>query len=46
MGQDIQEWTKWNLLKAAFDKIYLVHFWIPWPIFGIIYNSELQLVSA
>ena len=33
MNQGIQEWTKQNFLKAAFDKFYLFNFWIPWPIF-------------
>ena len=31
MGQSIQEWTKWNLLKTAFKKFHLVHSWILCP---------------
>ena len=31
MRQSIQEWTKWNLWKTAFKKIYLVHSWIVCP---------------
>ena len=33
LGQSIQEWTKWSLCKTTnFNKLYLVHSWIPWPI--------------
>ena len=33
LRQSIQEWTKWNLCKTTnFNKLYLVHSWIPWPI--------------
>ena len=32
MGQGIQEWIKYNFLKAVFHIFYLVHPWISWPI--------------
>ena len=32
MGQSIQEWTKWNVLNAAFHKVHLVLSWILYPI--------------
>ena len=37
LGQNIHEWTKWNLWKTAFKKFYLVHSWILCPI-----NSQLN----
>ena len=41
LGESIQEWTKSNILKAAFHKFYLVHSWILCLIcFCLIYTAS------
>ena len=41
MGQGIQEWPKYNFLKAVFRKFYLAHSWIPRPICAF-HNSVVK----
>ena len=33
MEQSIHEWTKYNLWNTAFQKFYIVHSWILYPMY-------------